>query len=67
MAYETSDFLIVLITGSIVDKLQDMFEKMENKKYPVFIPIPDVESRVTAKTDSINNFVKRKTGIDFKL
>ena len=64
---ENSIFLIILITEPIVNKLQDMLERVADMGYPLFIPIPDVENRGTAKTDLIHKFIKRKTGIEFKL
>lgn len=64
---ENSIFLIILITEPIVNKLQDMLERVADMGYPLFIPIPDVENRGTVKIDLIKNFIKRKVGIEFKL
>jgi len=64
---EASDYLIILITEPIARELQDVLERMADEKYPLYIPIPDVEERMTGKIDLINNFIKRKAGIEFKL
>ena len=48
-------------------ELQDVLERLADEKYPLYIPIPDVGERTTAKLDRIHNFIKRKAGIEFKL
>ena len=59
--------LIVLVTESIVNKIQDVLEKMYANKYPLIIPIPSVEGRIKVKTDLISKLIKQKAGIEFKL
>jgi vacuolar-type H+-ATPase subunit F/Vma7 len=60
-------YLIVLVTEKIVNKIQDVLEKMYEHKYPLIIPIPSVEGRIKVKTDLISKLIKQKAGIEFKL
>ena len=64
---KASNYLIILITEPIARELQDVLERLADEKYPLYIPIPDVEERMTAKIDLISNLIKRKAGIEFKL
>ena len=64
---ENSSLLIILITDPIVDKLQNVLEQMVDLDRQLFIPIPDVANRGVTKTDLMKKFIKRKTGIEFKL
>jgi vacuolar-type H+-ATPase subunit F/Vma7 len=61
------NFFIVLVTERIVNKLQDVLEKMYENKYPLIIPIPSVEGQIKVKTDLISMLIKQKAGIEFKL
>lgn len=61
------NFLIILVTERFVDKIRYVIEGITENRYPLIIPIPGVRDRVVVKTDLINELVKRKGRIEFKL
>jgi vacuolar-type H+-ATPase subunit F/Vma7 len=63
---ENPRFLIILVTGRILNKIQDFIESIVEHKYPLIVPIPSVEGQ-KIKTDLITSLIKRKAGIEFKL
>lgn len=62
-----SDFLIVLITDLLANKIRAKLEEIVDQKSVLFIPIPSVVNGVKVKVDLINELIKRKAGIEFKL
>jgi vacuolar-type H+-ATPase subunit F/Vma7 len=64
---EESNVFLILVTDRLINKIKDLIEGVLEKKYPLIIPIPSVENQEAIQTDLINDLVKRKAGIEFKL
>lgn len=64
---ENPNFIIILVTERIANKIQDLIDRIAENKYPLVIPIPSLEGSLKVKIDLINKLIKSKVGIDFKL
>ena len=67
MVSENPNFMIILVTEQIVNKIQDLVEKIAKNDGPLIIPIPSLEGPSTMKIDLINQLIKSKAGIEFAL
>jgi vacuolar-type H+-ATPase subunit F/Vma7 len=67
MVSENPNFLIILATERIVSELQEMKGDITEKQYPLLIPIPSLEGPPTMTIDLINELIKSKAGIEFRL
>ena len=59
--------MVVLITDLLANKIRGKLEEIVDQKRPLFIPIPSVVSGEKVGVDLINEIIKRKAGIEFKL
>lgn len=64
---EDSNILMILITDRLINRSIRLLEEITENKYPLIIPVPGIKSSETTQIDLINDLVRRKAGIEFKL
>ena len=64
---EKPNLAIILVTERLSDQNSGVIEKIAERKYPLIIPIPDMEGSIPMKTDPIVELIRRKAGIEIKL
>jgi len=65
---ETPDFALIIMTDHIANRIRATINEVtEEQEYPLIISIPSVSGASPLALDSINELIKRKTGIELKL
>ena len=65
---ETPDFAIIIVTDHITNRIRaTIMEIIEEQDFPLIISVPSISGSPPLSVDSINELIKRKTGIELKL